>query len=191
MDERKVPPSYQEEAKDSPSANTRSKVVTNTDKNMPFSPKLPGCTPKKGKPNHRTNRTPVSSGPDPGGSGKSDRTKISEIRAAALKKKREENAMNALAAEQAIYDPDATAREAKNIIRGETGLIMDEFMERHFNPWDKDHIERPERLTYIRKRINQLGLADRCKQVCRIKNGQDYMGGQIIYEINNIYPCLC
>lgn len=164
MEHNKETPSYQENAKDSPSGNTRSKVVRDNHENT-FSPKLPGCTPKKGKPNDRTNRTPVSSGPDPGGSGKSDRSRISEIRAAVLKKKREENARGAVATQPAIYDPDATARKAKDIIKGETGLIMDEFMERHFNPWDTDHIERPERLTYIRKRLSQLGLTDRCKQV--------------------------
>ena len=85
----------------------------------------------------------------------------------ALKKKREEIAKGSTTPQQAIFDPDATARNAKNIVRGETGLIINEFMERHYNPWDDNHIERPERLTYIRERFNQLDLIQRCKQVSK------------------------
>merc|ERR1719361_1702089 len=68
-------------------------------------------------------------------------------------------------AQEVIHDPDATAREAKYIVKGDTGIIMDDFMERHFSPWDENHVERPERLTYIRERLGQLGLIERCKQI--------------------------
>ena len=154
---------YPGDAEDSPSANTRSKLVEPM-----ASPNLSNVTPKKSKQpakqNKTINKTPVSAG---SGSSKSDRTKLSEIRAAALKKKREEIAKGSTTPQQAIFDPDATARNAKNIVRGETGLIINEFMERHYNPWDDNHIERPERLTYIRERFNQLDLIQRCKQVSK------------------------
>ena len=158
-----------QEAEDSPSGNTRSKLSTNHAKNICSSTNLAGCSPKKdsnlSKANQTTGRTPVSSRSDSKGSAKSGSSKLSEIRAAALKKKREEMAKGALPMQQAIHDPDATAREAKYVIRGETGLIMNELMERHFNPWDKDHIERPERIKYIQERLSELGLSERCKQV--------------------------
>ena len=70
--------------------------------------------------------------------------------------------------QHAIYDTYATARHSKHITRGETGLIMDDFMDRHFNPWDENHIERPERLTYIRERLGELGLTQRCRQVMKV-----------------------
>ena len=169
MEQKKEKQANSEETSDSPSANTRSKVSIDEQENEFSSPNLPSCTPKKGKPsfqpNRTPNRTPVSSGKDPGGSGKNERSRISEIRAACLKKKREEKSRAVTTVQQAIYDPDATAREAKYKTRGDTGLIMDNFMESHYNPWDKDHIERPERLTYIRNRLNQLRLTERCKQV--------------------------
>ena len=104
---------YPGDAEDSPSANTRSKLVEPM-----ASPNLSNVTPKKSKQpakqNKTINKTPVSAG---SGSSKSDRTKLSEIRAAALKKKREEIAKGSTTPQQAIFDPDATARNAKNIVR--------------------------------------------------------------------------
>jgi hypothetical protein len=159
--EQKCKNSYPGEAEDSPSSNTRSKLAEPI-----ASPNLSNVTPKKSKEpakqNKTINRTPVSAGSS---SSKSGRTKLSEIRAAALKQKREEIAKGSTTPQQAIFDPDATARNAKHIVRGETGLITSELMERHYCPWDDNHIERPERLTYIRERFNQLDLIQRCKQV--------------------------
>ena len=153
---------YAGDAEDSPSANTRSKLRESI-----ASPSVSNVTPKNSKkpaikPNQTINGTPASAGTS---SGKSNRTKLSEIRAAALKKKREEIDKGSTTPQQAIFDPDATARNAKNVVRGETGLIINELMERHYNPWDDQHIERPERLKYIRERFNQLDLIQRCKQV--------------------------
>ena len=52
---------------------------------------------------------------------------------------------NKMLAQEVIHDPDATAREAKYIVKGDTGIIMDDFMEHHFSPWDENHVEKPER----------------------------------------------
>ena len=157
-----------QEVMDSPSANTRSKAAEAEGQDKKNKYNSPNITPKKEKQSSnikpKGNRTPVSNIHSPD-SAKGSRSKLSEIRAAALKKKREAIAKGSAALNQAIYDPDATAREAKYIVKNETGLIVDEFMERHFSPWDDNHVERPERLQYIRKRIDDLGLTHRCKKV--------------------------
>ena len=156
------------EMMDSPSANTRSKIAVTGDSDQKQSSNV---TPKTEKPSGRMktkgNRTPGTSDRTPS----SAKSKLSEIRAAALKKKREEIAKGSATLNQALYDPDATAREAKHVIRGETGLVIDDFMERHFSPWDANHVERPERQQYIRERINELGLSQRCKKVRKYSRG--------------------
>ena len=173
---------------DSPSKNTRSKVMADGSKNTPSSSNLPSNSPIKKKqstPNTRASRTPVSTEPNPSGSGKANKNKLSEIRAAALRKKRQEMGKNKMLAQEAIYDPDATAREAKYTVKGDTGIIMDDFMERHFSPWDENHVERPERLTYIRERLGQLGLIERCKQV-KIEYYQYCSEATIVYNFGEI-----
>ena len=166
MEQKKETSSVEGEMKDSPSNNTRSKGSKVQDETSNLcSPCLSDSTPKKkhsSKPAHKSTGKPTPSRPDPGGSG---RSRLAEVRAAALKKKREEIARGSPSGQQVVYDPDATAHEAKNIIKQETGLFMDELMEHHYSPWDTDHIEKPERLICIRKRLRQLGLIDRCKQV--------------------------
>ena len=160
------------EVVDSPSANTRSKVsgidgVGHKDASN-VTPKKPSNVKAKGS------RTPGQSAQSPS-SAKSSKSKLSEIRAAALKKKREAMAKGASEVNQILYDPDATAREAKHILKKETGLIIDEFMERHFSPWDDNHVERPERLQFIKNRIDDLGLTQRCKKVrTQIKDWEGY-----------------
>ena len=157
-----------QETMDSPSANTRSKATEAGEQDKKINYNSPNITPKKEKQSSnikpKGNRTPVSNIHSPN-SAKGSKSKLSEIRAAALRKKREAIAKGSAALNQAIYDPDATAREAKYIVKNETGLLVDEFMERHFSPWDDNHVERPERLQYIRKRIDDLGLTHRCKKV--------------------------
>ena len=168
------------EIMDSPSANTRSKIAVTGGGDQKQSPNVLSVTPKKEKPSGRINtkgsRTPGTSDRTTS-SAKSSKSKLSEIRAAALKKKRQEMAKGSSTLNQALYDPDATAREAKHITKSETGLVIDDFMERHFSPWDANHVERPERLQYIRKRIDELGLPQRCKKVRKysrtIKQGGD------------------
>ena len=151
-----------DDAKDSPSANTRSKSAVEQNMATNLSNATPTSSKQPLKRNTKKGRTPVSGG---SGTTKSDRNKLSEIRAAALKKKREDLTRGTSTPQQALYDPDSTARNAKDIIRGETGLIIDELMERHYNPWDENHIERPERLRYIRERFKELGLIEKCTKV--------------------------
>ena len=45
-----------------------------------------------------------------------------------------------------ILDPFAASMESKNKIRGKTGFVFDEKMAEHFNPWDSEHIECPQRI---------------------------------------------
>ena len=150
------------EVVDSPSANTRSKVSGNDGAGHKEACNATPKKPSNVKP--KSSRTPGQAAQSPS-SAKGSKSKLSEIRAAALKKKREAMAKGASEVNQVLYDPDATAREAKHILKKETGLIIDEFMERHFSPWDDNHVERPERLQYIKKRIDDLGLTQRCKKV--------------------------
>ena len=153
---------------DSPSANTRSKDNVIKEENNSHANKSQNVTPKKEiksttMPSKNT-RTPAQAVRSPN-SAKGSKSSLSEIRRAALKKKRDAVAKGSTALQQAIYDPDATAREAKHIIRSETGIVFDDLMERHFCPWDENHVERPERLQCIRQRIDELGLTERCKKV--------------------------
>ena len=55
--------------------------------------------------------------------------------------------------------------DAKAITRGETGVVYDEAMLLHENPWDSDHIECPERLRRARERCDELGLLAKCKEL--------------------------
>ncbi|XP_040399691.1 histone deacetylase 6-like, partial [Cygnus olor] len=43
-----------------------------------------------------------------------------------------------------------------------TGLLYDERMEEHCNPWDSQHPEAPQRVARVLQRLTELGLAQRC-----------------------------
>ncbi|XP_064296396.1 histone deacetylase 6-like isoform X2 [Phalacrocorax carbo] len=47
------------------------------------------------------------------------------------------------------------------------GLLYDERMEEHYNPWDSQHPEAPQRVTRIVERLRELGLAQRCLRLPR------------------------
>ena len=64
-----------------------------------------------------------------------------------------------------LVDPLATAIEAKDMVRGSTGIVFDEFMAQHFNPWDSDHIEKPDRLLKSHERCVELGLIEKCVKI--------------------------
>ena len=92
---------------------------------------------------HRSNPgTPVSSS----GSNNSTptRSSLSEIKAAARKAKR--SSPRKSAPPVLILDPFAASMESKDRIRGKTGFVFDEKMAEHFNPWDSEHIECPQRI---------------------------------------------
>ena len=40
----------------------------------------------------------------------------------------------------------AASMESKNKIKGKTGFVFDKKMAEHFNPWDSEHIECPQRI---------------------------------------------
>ncbi|XP_059088212.1 histone deacetylase 6-like [Tigriopus californicus] len=61
-----------------------------------------------------------------------------------------------------VRDPFEKALEAKSVIHGNTGLMVDGAMRLHRNPWDAEHIESPERLAVVEARIREWGLWDRC-----------------------------
>ncbi len=64
-----------------------------------------------------------------------------------------------------VSDPFQIARDAKDVLRGETGVVYDEEMLKHANPWDPDHIESPRRLERSLERCRELGLLDRCRRL--------------------------
>ncbi|XP_043284790.1 histone deacetylase 6 isoform X2 [Venturia canescens] len=62
-----------------------------------------------------------------------------------------------------IRDIYQSAIEAKNMIRGATGLTYDRSMAEHYCLWDKNHPECPERFTRVLERCRELGLIERCQ----------------------------
>ena len=82
-------------------------------------------------------------------------TTLSEIRAQARKKMQEQNRVSE------IYDPEATAMASMDKIRGKTGLCWDDKMTMH-KSFDPNHIEKPERLSTIKDRLQDYGLWERC-----------------------------
>lgn len=64
-----------------------------------------------------------------------------------------------------VLDPYAPAIAAKEMVRGETGLVYDEFMAKHANPWDSEHIECPDRLLKPYERCQELGLIEKCLRI--------------------------
>ncbi len=61
-----------------------------------------------------------------------------------------------------VSDPFQVAHDAKEVVRGATGVVYDEAMAKHANPWDPGHIESPARLRRTVERCGELGLLDRC-----------------------------
>ena len=55
-------------------------------------------------------------------------------------------------------------------MRGSTGLAWNDEMNLHACPFDDDYIEKPQRLTKIKERMQFYGLWDRCR-VHSILNG--------------------
>ncbi|NWU94260.1 HDAC6 deacetylase, partial [Upupa epops] len=46
-----------------------------------------------------------------------------------------------------------------------TGLLYDERMEEHYNPWDSQHPEAPQRIRRVMERLQELGLSQRCLRI--------------------------
>ena len=63
--------------------------------------------------------------------------------------------------------------DAKAITRGETGVVYDEAMLLHENPWDSDHIECPDRLRVSHQRCLELGLLDECERIPSRRAGDE------------------
>ena len=187
---------------DSPAANTRSKGTnqcstpgsnqssTTPKKQGQLQNATSGSSAKKSNLSHSQNRTDS-------GSQTTNRSRLTEIRAASLRKLRQEGKRASVQQQHAVYDPHATAHEAKYRVKGQTGLLIDEIMEGHFNPWDHEHVEKPERLISIRERLKELGLIDRCKQVWNMGGQQDNpLGPHTDHRVgvqcllNSSYPAL-
>ena len=65
--------------------------------------------------------------------------------------------------ENVALDPYEAAEKAKDMIRGQTAFICPKSeTEGHFNPWDGNHIERPERVSMALDRCEEFGLVQRC-----------------------------
>ena len=64
-----------------------------------------------------------------------------------------------------VRDPFQNVQDAKEMIKGATGIYYDPQMMEHKNPWDPEHIETPERLRAIWERIQEYGLVDQCVRV--------------------------
>ena len=74
-----------------------------------------------------------------------------------------------------ILDPFAASKESKNMIRGKTGFVFDEKMAEHFNPWDSEHIECPERILRAKERCDELDLTKKCQMIDTRKATKDEM----------------
>ncbi|PNF26149.1 hypothetical protein B7P43_G04459 [Cryptotermes secundus] len=61
-----------------------------------------------------------------------------------------------------IKDIYQTAREAKDMVRKQTGIIYDRHMTEHKCIWDPNYPECPERFTRVLERCEALGLISRC-----------------------------
>ena len=49
--------------------------------------------------------------------------------------------------------------------KGPTGLVFDQLMAQHFDPWDKQVSENPDRLLKSYDRCQELGLIEKCLQI--------------------------
>ena len=88
------------------------------------------------------------------------RSTLSEIKAAMRKKKR-----NTMDVPVTVQDPFAASIGAKDLVKGPTGLLFDEFMAEHKNTWDPEHVECPQRLLRSKARLDELGLTVKCKEI--------------------------
>jgi hypothetical protein len=64
-----------------------------------------------------------------------------------------------------IDDPYGPVTDSKAIQGKTTGLIYDAFMTEHYNPWDSEHVEKPQRMTQAYARCQELNLVERCKMI--------------------------
>jgi hypothetical protein len=111
-------------------------------------------------------RVPRSNPGTPATPSSASRSNLSAIKEAARKKKRENSQNVSLnSPNSSIHDPFAAAIAAKDLVRGQTGLVFDEKMAEHSNPWDANHIERPERLLRAKERCEELGLVEKCLRI--------------------------
>lgn len=95
-------------------------------------------------------------------------------------------------------DPFASALNAKDMTKGKTGLVYDEFMVQHENPWDHKHIECPRRLLRAKERCDELGLTEKCVMIptrnasleelytCHTKEYIDLLQGEHLYIIKRV-----
>lgn len=67
--------------------------------------------------------------------------------------------------EAVVRDIFQTAQDAKNLVRGPTGLIYDHRMTEHRCLWDPNYQECPERFTCVIDRCKELGLLERCQPI--------------------------
>ena len=122
---------------------------------------------------HRTTRsnpgTPSSKGSS---TSTPPRSSLSEIKAAARRAKRSPRQS---APPVLILDPFAASMESKDKIKGETGLVFDAKMAEHCNPWDSEHIEKPERMLRAKERCDELGLTKKCQMIESRKATKDEM----------------
>ena len=88
------------------------------------------------------------------------RPTLSQIKAQFKKKKR-----NTMDVPVKVHDPFAASIQAKDVVKGPTGLIYDDFMAEHKNPWDGEHVECPERILRAKARLDELGLTDKCQRI--------------------------
>ncbi|CAB4068235.1 Histone deacetylase 7,Histone deacetylase 9,Polyamine deacetylase HDAC10,Histone deacetylase 18,Histone deacetylase 6,Histone deacetylase 4,Histone deacetylase 5 [Lepeophtheirus salmonis] len=63
-------------------------------------------------------------------------------------------------------DPYEGAYSVKSLPQSlSVGYVHDSIFDLHYNPWDEDHIEKPERLIRIMERLKETRLLERCKQI--------------------------
>ena len=102
------------------------------------------------------------SGPTAAAAAAARKTSLEAIKARAKKAMRKGFSDAGL---EEVVDPFQKSIDAKAVTKGETGVVYDDDMLLHENPWDGDHIECPERLRRVRERCDELGLLTMCKEL--------------------------
>ncbi|KAK6627559.1 hypothetical protein RUM44_010037 [Polyplax serrata] len=81
-----------------------------------------------------------------------------------------------------IRDDYATAQNAKQIVRKNTGIVYNDEMTKHFCTWDENYPECPERFTAILQRCKELNLIERCTRIQSREATQDELLSQHTYD---------
>lgn len=107
------------------------------------------------------------------GQAKSQKPRLPSTLALAKKRAKERMSEEANSNAAMLRDPYQTAMDAKDVIRGQTGLVYDERMAEHRCLWDENYPECPERFTEVIGRCQELRLLERCTRIAARPGTED------------------